>query len=249
MYIAINTIAIESCVVGKSNLYRRSDLEIVNGSLKPLSPDHTLAPEERGLRVFGRFLAEDNMIASALWHELGQRHDLSCDVARNIVGNMTLSDYIWRRVRWIRVRKHMVLAATLLEPFTESVVLSAIASTSLKYICGIPPWICLIIHFFAWLMVDLNVYNSLAGHPLPAPIRWEFIAAWIAREVLALPIYLLAIVGDEVVWRGNRYRVLRNGEVKRVRYGRLGSWFWRFTRPEVIEHDQYEQINASLIRS
>src|ERR1700678_2163286 len=37
MYIAINTVGIESCVVGKSNLYRRSDTDRLNGSLVPIT--------------------------------------------------------------------------------------------------------------------------------------------------------------------------------------------------------------------
>ncbi|KAG5647579.1 hypothetical protein DXG03_008932 [Asterophora parasitica] len=240
MYIAINTVAIESCVVGKSNLYRRSDLERVNGSLKAISPNDTLQQDDRGLAAFGRFLAEDNMIASSLWHELGLRHSLSCDVARNVVGNMTLGDYVWRRVRWIRVRKHMVLAATLVEPFTESVMLSAIAVSSLKYLFAIPPWITLLLHYSVWLSVDLDVYASLAGHPLPASIRWEFLGAWAARELLALPIYLLAIFGDEVMWRGNRYQVLRNGEVRRAASGDTG--YFRRLVPKRRSREHYEPL-------
>jgi len=223
MYIAINILALDSCVVGKSNLYRRSDVERVNGTLRPKN----LAPNQgdgHGLPVFGKFLAEDNMLASAIWHELGLRHDLSCDVACNSVGNMTLLDYIGRRIRWIRVRKHMVLSATILEPFTEAVVLSIIASTSLKYLFGIPAWCTLIIHFSAWLFVDLDVYCSLAGHPLPIASRWQFMAAWAVREILALPIFVFAVFGSEVVWRGSRYRVLRNGEVIEAPSGPTGVW-------------------------
>lgn len=213
MYLAINTVAIESCVVGKSNLYRRSDLERVNGSQKPLFSTAATAQGQCGLPAFGKFLAEDNMIASSLWNELGLRHDLSCDVARNVVGNMSLADYVWRRVRWIRVRKHMVFTATLLEPFTESLVLIAIGSSSINQLFGVPVWLVLLLHFALLLTVDLDIYASLAGYPLPATIRWEFIAGWGVREVLALPIFLLAIFGDTVVWRGRKYRILRNGEV------------------------------------
>nr|GAT47832.1 glycosyltransferase family 21 protein [Mycena chlorophos] len=238
MYIAINTAAVDSCVMGKSNLYRRSDLERVNGSLKPIPPNG-VQPGPCGLQAFGRFLAEDNMIAGALWHELGDRHDLSCDVARNIVGNMSLSDYILRRARWIRVRKHMVLAPTLVEPFTESVVLSLILSWSLKTLFGISPWISIVAHFAAWIYVDLDVYASLAGHPLPAEQRWSFIAAWAARELLALPIFLFAIFGSEVIWRGRRYTILRNGEVARAEQSR--SWFQRLRQPK-----NYDPINTEL---
>ncbi|KAG1758990.1 hypothetical protein EDD22DRAFT_161790 [Suillus occidentalis] len=216
MYLAINTVSIESCVVGKSNLYRRSDLERVNGSLKPRA--HTESDDDqdctRGLAAFGKFLAEDNMIASALWHELDLRHDLSCDVAHNAIGKMSLSDYVWRRVRWIRVRKHMVLAATILEPFTENLIASSIAAASLWYLFDIPVWLFLVVHHAAWLWVDLDVYESLAGHPLPADRRWWFISAWCLRELLALPIWFLAMLGNEVIWRGKKYEVLRAGEVR-----------------------------------
>lgn len=240
MYIAINTIALESCVVGKSNMYRRSDIERLSGTLKPLAVEGSQLP--RGLPAFGRFLAEDNMIASALWHELGLRHNLSCDVARNVVGNMTLADYIRRRARWIRVRKHMVPIATLLEPFTEAVVLSIIASLSFSYLLAIPSWIIIVLHYPVWLLIDLDVYMSLAGHPLPAAIRWEFLAAWTVRELLALPIFLFAIFGSEVEWRGNRYQVRRNGEVERA----TSSQFIRLRR--FIEQnfvDHYEPVMQS----
>ncbi|KAF9076112.1 glycosyltransferase like family 2-domain-containing protein [Rhodocollybia butyracea] len=220
MYLAINTVAIDSCVVGKSNIYRRSDLERVNGSLKPIKSTDPNAKQEGlcGLPAFGKFLAEDNMIASALWHELGLRHDLSCDVARNVVGNMSLHDYIQRRVRWIRVRKHIVMAATLAEPFTESIVLVVIGSSSLKYLVGLPRWLCILVHFFLLLVVDLDVYTSLAAHPLPHSIKREFWAGWAAREVLALPIFLWALFGNTVEWRGRRYQILNNGEPENIKH-------------------------------
>ena len=214
MYLAINTVAIESCVVGKSNLYRRSDLERVDGSLKFHAGEDEPLSRTRGLAAFGSFLAEDNMIASALWHELDLRHDLACDTANNAIGRMTLTDYVWRRVRWIRVRKHMVLAATIAEPFTESFVASTIAAASLWYLFGISPWLFFPLHLGAWLWVDFDVYESLAGHPVPRENRWHFICAWFIRELLALPIFLLAMFGNEVVWRGERYQVMEAGQVK-----------------------------------
>ncbi|KAF9814501.1 hypothetical protein IEO21_05052 [Rhodonia placenta] len=221
MYLAINTVAVDSCVVGKSNLYRRSDLERVDGSLKPIadSTEGGVQQGERGLVAFGRFLAEDNMIASALWHELGLRHDLSCDVARNAVGSMTLADYVWRRVRWVRVRKRMVFAATMLEPFTESVVAGILASTGLRYILDTPRWLFLTVHFLFWVSVDMDVAASLAGRTV---VSGPFLAAWVVREILALPIWLLAIVGNQVEWRGKRYEVMQSGEVRRVTQG--GGW-------------------------
>lgn len=212
MYIALNTLAIDSCVMGKSNLYRKSDLEQVDASLKP--KPHTNSSGPTGLRVFGRFMAEDNMIASALWHELGLRHDLSCDISMNAIGDMSLWDYILRRVRWIRVRKHMVLSATLLEPLTESVFLGVLVSLSVRTLTGLPLWASLPLHFALWLAVDLDVYSSLAGNSLPPGSRTSFLTAWVIRELLAFPIWFYAVIGSEVTWRGKKYRMLQNGEVR-----------------------------------
>ncbi|TDL28187.1 hypothetical protein BD410DRAFT_782159 [Rickenella mellea] len=215
MYIALNTFAFDSCVVGKSNMYRRSDIEQLRSSRNSESENKTLEGP-RGLAAFGRYLAEDNMIAAALWHELGLRHELSCDTACNTVGNMSFWTYVWRRVRWIRVRKHMVAAATLVEPFTECVALSLIAAWSLNRLVAIPPWLPLILHYVPWMLVDLDVYESLAGQSLPAERRLGFLKAWLVRELLALPVWVLAIVGNEVEWRGKSYQVMRNSEVQQT---------------------------------
>jgi ceramide glucosyltransferase len=214
MYIAINTVAVESCVVGKSCIYRRSDVDRVNGTLKPFDPmgvDNAGIP--RGFASFGRFLAEDNMIAAALWHELGLRHDLSTDVASNVVGNMTIMDYVWRRVRWLRVRKRMTLAANLVEPFTESIMLSIIGSSSVNFLFGVPKFLFVMVHFLLWFLVDTSVYGSLADR-VPTVIDRYFVMAWIFRETACLPIWLFGMFGgSNVVWRGQSYRILRNGEV------------------------------------
>ncbi|KAI0689869.1 glycosyltransferase family 21 protein [Cytidiella melzeri] len=246
MYVAINTVAIDSCVVGKSNLYRKSDIERVDGTLKPVTPQNELSHRETGLAAFGRFLAEDNMIASALWHELDLRHELSCDVARNAVGNMSLADYFWRRVRWIRVRKHMVFAATLAEPFTESIFAGVLASLGLRYLLGIPPWFFLPVHFVLWLTVDLDVHASLAGYPLPSgSVWWRFVGAWALRESLALPIWAYAIWGSTVDWRGKKYVVMQNGEVRRASREDEKGWFrWRFWESGGKSGSQYEAIES-----
>ena len=248
MYIAINTLALDSCVMGKSNIYRRSDIDLLDGSLKPYTGDTLNPSTERGLKAFGKYMAEDNMIASAIWHELGLRHDLSCDVAYNAVGDMSLKDYVLRRVRWIRVRKHMVLSATLLEPWTESIALGTIATLSVHSLFGISNWLFLICHFSAWILVDLDIYCSIAGHPLPHGSRTSFFIAWSIRELLAFPIWLYAVIGSHVTWRGKRYKMLRNGEVESAKPSAVSSvdhtlaWLGLRSKKSI---DQYEPLPVS----
>ena len=248
MYIAINALALDSCVVGKSNLYRRSDVDRLDGSLKPHTRDTPNPSTERGLKVFGKYMAEDNMIASAIWHELGLGHDFPCDVAYNTIGDMSLKDYILRRIRWIRVRKHMVLSATLLEPWTESIALGAITALSTHFLFGISYLLFLVCHFSAWIFVDLDVYRSIAGHPLPHGSRTSFFIAWGIRELLAFPIWLYAVIGSQVVWRGKKYRMLRNGEVEPAKpstmYGVDSALAWLGLRSRK-NIDQYERLPFS----
>ena len=119
MYLAINRVAVASCVTGKSCLYRKSDLERASelkrerGRL-PLPPPGVTS--EPGLAAFGQYLGEDNEIGVALWEELGMRHAMGIEVAGNAVGTMSFQTFFRRRVRWIRVRKYMVLCVPPLSP-------------------------------------------------------------------------------------------------------------------------------------
>jgi len=248
MYIAINTLALESCVVGKSNIYRRSDVDRLDSSLKPHTETSSDPPTERGLKAFGKYMAEDNVIASAIWHELGLAHDISRDVAYNTIGDMSLKDYILRRVRWIRVRKHIVLSATLLEPWTESIALGVITALSIRSLFGIPYSLFLVCHFSAWLLVDLDIYRSIAGHSLPQGSRTSFFIAWWIRELLAFPIWLYAVIGSQVTWRGKKYKMLRNGEVELAKPSAIPdldfSLAWLGVRRRKCA-DQYEPLLAS----
>ena len=188
------------------------------------------------------------MIASAIWHELGLGHDLSCDVAYNAIGHMSLVDYILRRVRWIRVRKHMVLGATLLEPWTESIALGTITALSIHHLFDVPYLLFLVCHFSAWMFADLDVYCSIAGHPLLWGSRMSFFIAWGIRELLTFPIWLYAVVGSQVTWRGKKYKMLRNGEVEPVKPSAISgldstlTWLGLRSRRSI---DQYEPLPLS----
>ncbi|WFD35998.1 ceramide glucosyltransferase [Malassezia cuniculi] len=151
MYLALNELAIDSCVMGKSNMYRKSDLSSVPDSFFEINgrrfdsaseartgvigshafddehygPSDVVGGAARPLARFAIYLAEDNMLALSLWRPpLRLAHRVAPgDAAHVAVGDIrTIEAYARRRMRWIRVRRHMVPAATYLEPFTESIV-------------------------------------------------------------------------------------------------------------------------------
>ncbi|ETS60130.1 hypothetical protein PaG_05665 [Moesziomyces aphidis] len=280
MYLALNALTIDSCVMGKSNMYRKSDLACVPDSFFNVSqhgsqgesnaigsfafshqsdsatadapapastapqemPNEQLKTLSRPLARFSIYLAEDNMLAQSLWNApLDLSHTLSAsDLAYTSVGDIrTLADYTRRRMRWIRVRKYMVLAPTLLEPLTESLLSGiigwfALSSLVLPMLTGssVSPsgWSCLLffcLHFGAWFAVDFAVFKRLSvAHEFlacnpgvdsaDAMSVLEFGAAWVLRESLALPIWAWAILGSTVSWRNKTYRILKGGRAALV---------------------------------
>jgi ceramide glucosyltransferase len=107
----------------------------------------------------------------------------------------------------------MVLGATLVEPLTESILLGTLASWALHTLLGVSPVLFFLVHQVAWLIVDLQVMKALKGEGLRSVGEFiEFFTAWICREALALPIWLRAIIGETVVWRGVTYKILPSGE-------------------------------------
>lgn len=243
MYLAINRVAVASCVTGKSCLYRKSDLARASahkrdrGKLPPPPPG--LGADEAGLAAFGQYLGEDNEIGVAIWEELGMRHAMGTELAGNAVGSMTFTKYFRRRVRWIRVRKYMVTASTLVEPLTECILAGILGALAFRHLFSLPTWLFLPAHTLAWYTLDAALYRAL----LPAsPARstvsrppahdgpgFRYLQAWAVRELLALPIWIFAMLGDTVGWRdeGTVYRVQRDGSVRALRDGEKEAWVER----------------------
>ncbi|KAI8075880.1 glycosyl transferase family 21-domain-containing protein [Gilbertella persicaria] len=199
MYLAINAVGIASCVMGKSNLYRRSDLDRVGG-----------------LESFGKYMAEDNIIGEALWYQ-GLRHAMSADTACQALGSISLKGYCGRRARWVRLRKYIVTAATLVEPMTESILCGLMGAYGFHALFGLSMSLFLVFHWTWWFINDYFLYQILIHSSLhsldaqkPLPFLY-FLRAWVSREMLALPLYLYAMAGTKISWRDQEYRCISDG--------------------------------------
>lgn len=169
-----------------------------------------------GLAGFGPFLAEDNMIGLSLWHEFKLKHAMTSDVVLDFIGALSVRDYINRRIRWIRVRKKMTLAATLLEPLTESIISGLYGAWAISRLLGGNILPIFLIHMVAWISVDLSTKRALETNIKgigPPENKVRFLMAWAVRECLALPIWMLAMTSSEVIWRGQKYKIIASGEL------------------------------------
>ncbi|CCU79107.1 ceramide glucosyltransferase [Blumeria hordei DH14] len=233
-YTAINTVSVAPCIVGKSNMFRKSHL------------DYLTAGDSQGLDYFSKSICEDHLIGDLIWRgkvleeERGQKYHrhglLFGDLAIQPMAKMSLMKYIGRRVRWLRVRKWTVPLATMIEPGVEPFFCSlhgAFAITHLPWVSrnlGITQsWytfvIVWLISISTWMLVDTLLYARLhsaastkitsetpvfarpaSGLSLKKIKSW--IVAWLGREILALPIWIWAcLCGTTVNWRGRLFRV------------------------------------------
>jgi len=62
-------------------------------------------------------------------------------------------------------------------------------------------------------MSDMSSWRIALDH---GPKWGTFVMALMGRELLAFPIWLYAICGNEIDWRGEKYKILWGGEVGRV---------------------------------
>lgn len=245
-YTAINTVAVAPCIVGKSNMFRKSHLnDLTSGS--------TYSP---GIDYFSENICEDHLIGDLLWRKpvqdekAGQKfykHGLVFgDLAIQPMAGMSVREYIARRVRWLRVRKWTVTLATFVEPGVEPILCSAYGSfaiTTLPWF-HVPRtwpafglvWLGIVL---TWMAVDSLVYTKLhSGASIeldgdtPSFARpqvgnhrrsaREWVGAWLGRELLALPIWTWACYGGTtVMWRGKQFRVGLDMKVKEIKKGTL----------------------------
>ncbi|KAK7209046.1 hypothetical protein V2G26_016224 [Clonostachys chloroleuca] len=160
------------------------------------------------------------------------------DLVVQPMSGMSIDAYIGRRIRWLRARKYTVLAATLVEPGVESLLCGlyfSFGATTVPWVhevFGIPQtWSAMAIAWLAfvtaWMLADWAVVRRLhagssitfdentpffaKGRRIPGVTNrrfLEWLPAWIGREVMAMPIWITAVLlGGTVNWRGRIFKV------------------------------------------
>jgi ceramide glucosyltransferase len=169
-YNAINTVAVAPCIIGKSTMFRRSQLNYITSSNPARAP---------GIDFFSDNICEDHLIGDALWKQKqafekpgaipqknvswGKHAMLFGDFCFQPISHTPVMAYMDRRIRWLRVRKFTVTLATFVEPGTESILCSlygAFALTTLPFFqrIGIPPtWLA----FFAIWLINMTLWCTV----------------------------------------------------------------------------------------
>ena len=193
VYTFLNYLSIASCINGKSNMYRKTHLEAIGG-----------------LAQFGKYLAEDNVIGQSILRH-GLQHAMTADLAKQPLGSLSVKEFIKRRIRWIRVRKYVATAGTLYEPWSECFLSGIAGGACFQYLFGIPILLFFSIHVFIWFICDLMVMYCLEPKFLSS--TGLYVSSWIVKETFALPLWIAAMVGTRVEWRGQQYSLKSDGTV------------------------------------
>ncbi|GAW19399.1 hypothetical protein ANO14919_088850 [Xylariales sp. No.14919] len=216
-YCAINTVGIAPCIVGKSNMFRKSHLDDATDPTRNPILTGTSATLPKGIDHFSSYMCEDHVIGDLLWRTRipgFANHGLVYgDLAIQPMAGMSVRAYAARRVRWLRARKWTVLSATLVEHGVESLVCCFYLSFALTTV----PWVhdtfsipqtwsalawCWALGVTLWMFVDRAVFKRLhAGLSISVDENTPSFARGASRggaEKRPFGQWLLAWLGREV---------------------------------------------------
>jgi ceramide glucosyltransferase len=174
-----------SCVLGKSMLFRRSELEALGG-----------------LARVKDMLAEDFVLAQ-LYEQRGARVVLCTESVLNVNVNIPLRQFAMRHSRWLKMRAVVStpgfvadLASNPLPFAFAACVASGLDTRLLPVLAVVYAYKCL------W---DARLLHALRGHGLGAAQLW----ATPARDLALAAIWIYAACSRTTEWRGRRLRLGR----------------------------------------
>lgn len=203
--------------------YLTADLLSINcpTGMSALMRKHLL-DEVGGIKAFGQYLAEDFFFAKSFTNR-GWKICLSSQPAWQNSANSsdTLSALNCRIERWIKLRLAMVPQWTILEPFSECMLLGFLGAMSISFLLALNPFAIFIFHVFIWFLCDYNLLCIIQNGPLTFS-KTDFIVAWLIRECTALIIFLKAILNPKVTWRSRIFKLKWGGYAEEIFPGEKG---------------------------
>ena len=179
-----------TCVIGKSMLFRKSELDEVGG-----------------LGIVRDILAEDFILGQA-YEKAGKKSLLSTTTIENVNHDVTVERFVSRHGRWLKMRTVIHVGSFIADLFANPVGLGfwALAASGFAPRFGVA--------FAGIVAVKLVGDRYLMSLTRTAPMKLRYL--WVApiKDVLMTLVWLHASVSRSVEWRGVR---LRFGKESRLR--------------------------------
>jgi ceramide glucosyltransferase len=171
-----------TCVVGKSMMIRRDDLERIGGL------DH-----------LGRFLAEDQVCGEEM-ARIGKRSVVAALPVRNHLGALGFRGFAARHLRWARIRARMCPAGYAGEILLNPVFLAACGAAALR-----TPASAAILAgaVLARCALDAAAERTAGNHRA----LLHYLPLVPLRDLSLGVLWPMAFLGGTVAWRGTTYRI------------------------------------------
>lgn len=175
-----------------------------------------LLDEVGGIKAFGQYLAEDFFFAKS-FTDRGWKISISSQPAWQNAANTndTLSTLESRIQRWVKLRFAMVPQWTLIEPFSECMLLGLLGALSISFLWALDPFAIFLFHILLWFLCDYKLLCIIQNGPLTFS-KTDFIIAWLIRECTALLIFLKALANPKVTWRSRIFKLKWGGYAEEV---------------------------------
>lgn len=187
--IAALRIARVTCVIGKTMLFRRSELD-----------------ESGGLSPFRNHLAEDFLLGEA-YEKAGKRVLLSPTVVTNINVDAPVSRFFGRHTRWLQMRAVIHIGAYIADLFANPVAIAFVALVA----SGFSPYASA--YFGVIAAIKLGVDAVLVRITRNEPMRFPYMFVGTIKDLLMGGIWLYGIFARDIEWRGTKLRLGKRSEL------------------------------------
>lgn len=156
-----------------------------------------------GFDVLKDYLAED-FVMGARAAELGMGVIMSSYVVEHRIGSQDLRHNFAHRVRWARSTRRSRPAGYVGQVFTNPLPLA------LLLLWAQPAWWPV---FAFTLVLRAVAADAVARIALHGRVKWLLL---LLQDLLSFVFWIAGFFGNEIVWRGRRYRLLRDGRFELV---------------------------------
>lgn len=189
------------CVIGKSMLMRKGDLEAIGG-----------------LRAVKNVLAEDYVIGERV-HKMGKKVILSNHAIYNVNEYWGIRRFLNRHTRWGKLRLRLGGIKYISELISNPVFMSFIGVLASE--------ISRITVSFALFAALIKVFGDLYLRNITSTDSSPFVYILSpVKDLIIGIIWFVPLLSNRVMWRGNRYMIGKDSVLSQ--YPETGMWAWRY---------------------